>query len=167
MLGYCQLEPQEQTSVKFLSEYIISIDENAFENVVCEMAAILSRGRWVNPRSISVGHWWYALPPQAIMSVQMFRRRATRLWRILWCRMKHTIQNKYFDNKLTKLSLFTAMAKMNNKHAVLCFVVVIAHLAHTHRIFFIIPKLPYKILMVYCKTAVSSLLTHWSQCVLG
>ena len=27
------------------------ISENAFENVVCEMAAILSRGRWVNKSS--------------------------------------------------------------------------------------------------------------------
>ena len=27
------------------------IHENAFENVICEMAATLSRGRWVNPRS--------------------------------------------------------------------------------------------------------------------
>ena len=42
ILTYCQLDPQEQTSVKF-------IHESAFKNAVCEMAAILTRGRWVNP----------------------------------------------------------------------------------------------------------------------
>ena len=45
MLGYCQLGPWEQTSVKFESIYNFFIHENAFENIVCEMAAILSRGR--------------------------------------------------------------------------------------------------------------------------
>ena len=46
MLTFCQLDPQEQTTVKFESKCKKkSIDENAFENVVCEMAAILSR--WV------------------------------------------------------------------------------------------------------------------------
>ena len=44
VLTYCQLDPQEQTSVKFESHYKTSIHENAFENVVCEMAAILSKG---------------------------------------------------------------------------------------------------------------------------
>ena len=37
---------REQTSVKFESKFFIQ--ENASENVVCEMAASLSRGRWVN-----------------------------------------------------------------------------------------------------------------------
>ena len=32
------------------------IDENAVENVVCEMAAILSRGRWVK-RPSETSHW--------------------------------------------------------------------------------------------------------------
>ena len=42
---YCQLDPQEkQTSVKFESNHKIFIHENAFENVACEMAAILSVG---------------------------------------------------------------------------------------------------------------------------
>ena len=31
------------------SEIRIEIHKNAFENVVCEMAAMLSSGRWVNP----------------------------------------------------------------------------------------------------------------------
>ena len=32
------------------------IDENTFENIVCEMAAILSRGRWVNKQGFSYSH---------------------------------------------------------------------------------------------------------------
>ena len=43
MLDYCQFEPLEQTSVKFKSEFNIFIQENVLENVVCEMASILSR----------------------------------------------------------------------------------------------------------------------------
>ena len=38
-LGYCQLDSWEQTSLKFCSK-LIFIQENAFENIVCEMAAI-------------------------------------------------------------------------------------------------------------------------------
>ena len=37
MLAYCQLDPQEQTSVKFQPKYKILIDENAFENIVCQI----------------------------------------------------------------------------------------------------------------------------------
>ena len=47
MLLYCQLDHWEQTSVKYKSKYKAFIQENAFENVVCEMAVILSRGWWV------------------------------------------------------------------------------------------------------------------------
>ena len=47
MLGYCQLYPWEQSSVEFWSNTKLSIHENASENIVCEMAAILSKGRWV------------------------------------------------------------------------------------------------------------------------
>ena len=36
MLGYCQLDRQEQTSVKFETEFIIFIQENVFEYVVCQ-----------------------------------------------------------------------------------------------------------------------------------
>ena len=43
ILTYCQLDPEEQTSVKIESKYKISTEENAFENVVCKMEAILSR----------------------------------------------------------------------------------------------------------------------------
>ena len=44
MLGYGQLDPWGQTSLKFQSIYIISIHENVFQNIVCGMTAILSRG---------------------------------------------------------------------------------------------------------------------------
>ena len=47
MLGYFQLDPKEQNSVKFYSNEKKVIHENASEKIVCEMAAILSRGRWV------------------------------------------------------------------------------------------------------------------------
>ena len=42
MLGYCQLDPKEQTWMKFDTKFFIH--ENASENIVCEMAAILSMG---------------------------------------------------------------------------------------------------------------------------
>ena len=45
ILPYCKLDHWEQTSVKFeLKLNKIVIRENAFESVVCEMEAILSRG---------------------------------------------------------------------------------------------------------------------------
>ena len=44
MLTYCQLGHLEQNSVTFEKKSNIYIQENAFEDVVCEMAAILSRG---------------------------------------------------------------------------------------------------------------------------
>ena len=43
------MNTEEQISVKFKSIfYNIFIEENAFENVVCEKSAILSRPRCVN-----------------------------------------------------------------------------------------------------------------------
>ena len=47
MLGYCQLDPKEQTYENFNTNSYIFIHENAFENVLCEMAAILSRPQYV------------------------------------------------------------------------------------------------------------------------
>ena len=77
MLGYCQLDPQEQSSVKLYANTKHFIHENASETIVCEMAAILSRGRWVKvlcemkrkkwlwdidvPKAIS-GLWGWAWP---------------------------------------------------------------------------------------------------------
>ena len=57
MLTYFQLNPYEQTTVKFAFKYIFSIVENAFENVVCEMSDILSRGRWVNKLWLLLLSW--------------------------------------------------------------------------------------------------------------
>ena len=42
MLGYCQLNPKEKHQWNFNKKK--SIHENAYENIVCEMAAISSRG---------------------------------------------------------------------------------------------------------------------------
>ena len=44
-LFYCQLGPWEQNLNRW---WYIFIQENLTENVVCEMLAILSRGKWVN-----------------------------------------------------------------------------------------------------------------------
>ena len=46
-LGYCQLDHQEQTSMTFDQNTKLFIRENASQNIVCEKAAILSTGRWV------------------------------------------------------------------------------------------------------------------------
>ena len=44
MLGYCPMDPKEQTSAVLIKIPIFFIHEIASENVVSEMAAILSRG---------------------------------------------------------------------------------------------------------------------------
>ena len=45
MLGFCQLDPKEQNFGEILIKNTkLFINENASENIVCEMAAILSRG---------------------------------------------------------------------------------------------------------------------------
>ena len=44
MLTYCQLDPREQFSVKFGTNYKNWINKKAFENVVCESVDILSGG---------------------------------------------------------------------------------------------------------------------------
>ena len=46
-LGYCQLIPRNKLQWNFNQNSIFFIQENTFENVVCEMAAILSRRRHV------------------------------------------------------------------------------------------------------------------------
>ena len=52
MLAYCKIDPLGQILVKFESTYKTFIHENVFEKAVYEMAAILSRGRWVNRKSL-------------------------------------------------------------------------------------------------------------------
>ena len=54
MLTYCQLGPYEQTLGKFESRERIFFHKNALENVDCEMAALLSKGRWINIRNVCV-----------------------------------------------------------------------------------------------------------------
>ena len=50
MLAYCQLDPFGTNFNEILIKIQnFSFTKNASENIVCEMAAILSRGRWVNP----------------------------------------------------------------------------------------------------------------------
>ena len=48
MLDYCQLDPCEHISVKIKKNATIFIEENVRENVVCEMASILSGPQCVN-----------------------------------------------------------------------------------------------------------------------
>ena len=55
-----QVDPQEQTSVKYESKYIIFTWENAFVYVICKMVAILSRQHcvnWLNTSSL-IGKSW-------------------------------------------------------------------------------------------------------------
>ena len=44
----CQLDPLEKSSIKFPSKTYIFCQQNSFENVVHEMAAILSRPQYVD-----------------------------------------------------------------------------------------------------------------------
>ena len=57
MLEYCYLDPWEQTSVKSYRNLNIFIQENACENVVWKMAAILSRPQCVKPPLIWHHSW--------------------------------------------------------------------------------------------------------------
>ena len=50
---YCQLEPSEQNFSEIQNTKLL-VQENVFENIVCEMAAILSKGRWVKVNNPSV-----------------------------------------------------------------------------------------------------------------
>ena len=53
MLRYCQLDPWEQTAVKFCSKFSnFSIQENAFINVIYKMPAIMSLPQWVGARHV-------------------------------------------------------------------------------------------------------------------
>ena len=48
MLDLCQLDRGNKLQWNLNENSKLFIHENAFENSICEMAAILSRGRWVN-----------------------------------------------------------------------------------------------------------------------
>ena len=46
MMTYCQLDPKERIS-NIIWNSKVFIQENAFKNIVCEMAAMLSRPQWI------------------------------------------------------------------------------------------------------------------------
>ena len=89
ILGYWQLNPQEHTSVKFYSIKNPFVHKYAYENIVCEMAAILSRVRWVN----SFPPWIKWLP---------FRRRYSRrkqTWAYV-LRVWITVLHRWFEGMI-------------------------------------------------------------------
>ena len=49
MLGYCRFDLRNKLEWNVNQNTKLFIHKNASENIVCKMAAILSRGRWVNP----------------------------------------------------------------------------------------------------------------------
>ena len=55
-MPYCQLDPYEQTSMKFQSKYMYMFfnDWNTFENVVCKILAILLKPQCVNAMNTAV-----------------------------------------------------------------------------------------------------------------
>ena len=77
VLGYCQSDPYEQTSVKSEWKHKTFNHERAFGNVVCEMAAIFSRSRWVNCNTYWVpARWAFGFsgdPQQNIQYVLIYR----------------------------------------------------------------------------------------------
>ena len=56
MLVYCQLDPKNEFQRISNQNTKLFIHANAFENIVCEMAAILSRGRCVNSLMTAINH---------------------------------------------------------------------------------------------------------------
>ena len=66
-LGHHQLEHYERTSMKMSKCKKIFIHENASENIVHEIAAILSRGRWVECYNIQTA--WYYIPCNYLPSI--------------------------------------------------------------------------------------------------
>ena len=55
MLGYSQIDPYEWMSVNITQNIKLFIPENASENIVCEMAAILSGGDELRESEIRAG----------------------------------------------------------------------------------------------------------------
>ena len=74
MLSYCQLDPWEQTSVKFESKYKIFIHENSLENVVCQMAVILFEGNELSYHDSHLSSWDSKLWHIIIFLVNYFRQ---------------------------------------------------------------------------------------------
>ena len=55
IMTYCQLDPRKIVEWNIIWNSKVFIQENAFENVVWKMAAILSLPRWVNLSSLKAG----------------------------------------------------------------------------------------------------------------
>ena len=53
VMEFCKLDPYEQTPVKFIRNSNILIQENALENVVCEITSILSRPQCVKVNDVN------------------------------------------------------------------------------------------------------------------
>ena len=69
-LIYGKLDPWDQTSVKF--ELKLFNNENVFKNVVCEMATIMSRGRWVELKQSNHNVWTKYRRRKSILSVCLY-----------------------------------------------------------------------------------------------
>ena len=79
----CQLDPCGQISVKFNQNTELCIHENAPEYVVCEMTAILSRGRWFICNS----------PPPPLDSHTIDPLPVKRHWRLRYMDPKYSLTN--------------------------------------------------------------------------
>ena len=79
-------------SLKFESEFYNFIQENAFRNVVCQMATILSRGRWVR-----LPHWMLCVRQICVPHI------STKWWQAMWgihyyCNNYNLPRNLYFGS---------------------------------------------------------------------
>ena len=63
VLGYCQLQKLQWVSIQ---DSKLFLHENASENIVCKIAAILSRGRWVKDAKQSAQSLMYNIPMIAV-----------------------------------------------------------------------------------------------------
>ena len=80
MPKYCQLGPGNKLQWRFSRNLNISIDKDAFENVVCYIAAILSRPQWVKRRV-----WIRVCNIQGVRSSWQITR-AMIMFKLLICR---------------------------------------------------------------------------------
>ena len=69
ILPYCQLDPCEQISMKFKSNYKIFHSRICTWKCHCEKAAILSKGRWVNPQDYITRQSPSRLPQRNLYSI--------------------------------------------------------------------------------------------------
>ena len=50
MMTYCQLDPKENISMNYYLKFKVFIQQNAFENIIWEMADILFQSQCVNKK---------------------------------------------------------------------------------------------------------------------